>query len=78
MPYWVFRNIPARLASAADAATKKWPPAVLRVFGSDRYDASKLIFKIISEAKYRITASGCILLMTNAIEGFCDCGINTS
>ena len=39
---------------------KKYPPARLHTLGAERYEASECTFRIMSEAQYRMIASGCV------------------
>ena len=39
---------------------KKWPPAWLRYFVSDKYEALMWIARIMSYFLYRMTVSGCL------------------
>jgi hypothetical protein len=39
---------------------KKYPPAQLRARGTDKYDALECTLSIMSDARYRILASGCV------------------
>ena len=47
------------LPSVGNAPMKKCPHALLRAFGSLRYDASEWMFNTISDARNLTTASGC-------------------
>jgi hypothetical protein len=46
--------------SIGTSPMKKWPHALLRAFGSLKYEASEWMFIIISDARNRTTAFGCV------------------
>ena len=57
------KNAPFNLIgspSFGDHPMKKWPHAGLCAFVSKRYDASKWTFKIMSDARNQMVASGCV------------------
>ena len=49
-----------RVPVSGRASKEKYPPALLRALAADKYDASEYTLRIMSEARKRILASGCV------------------